>query len=228
MQLPLQNRYTITLDDDPMVHRLVEAMLDIRSLPFFNAKEMLANLTHYRPVAVFVDVHLGTDSGLQVIPYLKARWPFAPVIVMTSDPASNAVAEALSCGADDFIRKPLNRSELVSRLQTRFEDLAKRQAQSTLRVGELCLDTAHRTVKYRGKERDLSATAVALLSTLMETAGIARSREVLKRRAWGRVSVSESALDRKIHEVRDALKKVEASAEITNVYGEGFLLESKK
>lgn len=228
MQLPLQNRYSITLDDDPMVYRLVESMTDIKSLPFFSARQLLSSLSQHRPVAVFVDVHLGLESGLQAIPFLKSRWPFAPVIVMTSDPASNAVSEALDCGADDFIRKPLNKTELVSRLQTRLSDLAQRQAQSTLRIGELCLDTAHRTLKYHGKEESLSSTAVAILSSLMEAAGTARSRDSLKCRAWGRVSVSESALDRKVHEVRSALKTVGAAAEVSNIYGEGFLLESKK
>jgi DNA-binding response OmpR family regulator len=228
MQLPFQNRYTITLDDDPMVYRLLESMLDTKSLPFFSSSELLANLSKYRPVAVFVDIHLGVESGLQVIPHLKARWPFAPIIVMTSDLASNAVSEALACGADDFVRKPINQNELVSRLQVRFEDLAQREAKSTLRIGELCLDTANRVIKHRGKESNISGAAVTILSTLMQATGTARSRHALKRRVWGPVSVTDSALDRKVHEVRSALKAVDAPAEILNVYGQGFLLECKK
>jgi DNA-binding response OmpR family regulator len=160
VQLPLQNRYSITLDDDPMVYRLIESMTDIKSLPFSVRGKLSSSLSQYRPVVVFVDVHLGSESGLQAIPFLKSRWPFAPVIVMTSDPASDAVAEALDCGADRLYRKPLNKTELVSRLQTRLTRPGPTPSPIHLAHRRLCLDTGAPHFQYRGKEESLSNSAV--------------------------------------------------------------------
>lgn len=228
MRLPFQNRTVICLDDDPLIHRVIEASLDVKCVPVTNLAQLAEELTQQRPIAVFVDIHLGTaESGLTVVPHLKARWPFAPVFVMTSDPNARAVAEALDSGADDFVRKPLNPDEVKARFQARLEDQFKKRAASTISVGELILDTAHRVLRYRKKETRLSPTACSILETLFEAGGTARSREVLKRRAWGRPQVSDNALDRKIHEVRAALRNLTEDIELKSIYGQGFLLETR-
>jgi DNA-binding response OmpR family regulator len=229
MEKSIKNRYTITLDDDPMVCRVIEKSLGIKSLPFFSLGELLTEIDKYRPMATFVDIHLDTSAnGLEIIPHLRTHWPYCPIIVITGDLAEEAVSEALASGADDFVRKPIQPKELVARVQARIGDLTQKEAKAVIRIGDVTLDTVHRVLRGNHREIYVSPTAVSVLSTLIQANGTVLSRDVLKRRAWGKLRVSDNALDRKIFEVRQALREITELVEIVTDYGKGFALERKE
>ena len=221
------SEYTITLDDDLMIHRLIQKSLGMKSLPFNSAEKLLEASDSYQPVAAFIDIHLEEDeNGLHIIPMLKAKWPFCPILVITSDPSDEAVSEALACGADDFVRKPIRPKELAARLQTRLIDQAQKEAKSVIHVGDVTLDRTHRILKGPGGERYLSSTEVNLFMSLLQAKGTIVPRSTLKLRCWGQIAVSDNALDRKIYEVRRALKETGSQINVGTAYGVGFALET--
>jgi DNA-binding response OmpR family regulator len=229
MKKPSETEYTITLDDDPMVPRLIQKCLGIRSIPFTSAEKLLAVADRYQPVAAFIDIHLdGEGSGLHTIPLLRSKWAFCPLIVVTSDPTDEAVTEALACGADDFVRKPIRASELSARLQTRLIDQAQKEAKSIIQAADLSLDRAHRVLKGPSGERYLSLTEVNLFLSLLQARGTVVPRATLKLRCWGQIAVSDNALDRKIYEVRRALKEIGSRISVGTAYGVGFVLEQSQ
>ena len=216
--------YTITLDDDPMVSRLIQKALGIKSLGFSSAARLLECASDYKPLAAFIDIHLDSDSGLSIIPTLKEKWPFCPILVVTSDPTEDAVAEGLASGADDFVRKPIRPKELQSRLQARFVDQAQKEAKNVLDLADIRLDRAHRELSGPDGERYLSDTEINLLVALIQAKGTVVPRNTLKLRCWGQIAVSDNALDRKIYEVRRALKEIGSRITVTTAYGVGFSL----
>ena len=107
-------QYTITLDDDPMIRRLIERYTQIKSLPFTSARKLSEQAHKLNPTAAFIDIHLGYEEcSLDILYALKKQWPLCPLIVITSDPDAEMVKKALSSGADDFVRKPIVPEELT-------------------------------------------------------------------------------------------------------------------
>lgn len=217
-------RQNIVLDDDPSIALIIENILGTPSISFTSLDSLLASTGNIDPVAAFVDVHLGPQSGLEIIPVLRAKWPHAPVIVLTSDISEQIIERAMEAGADDFLRKPVQATELKARLSTRLEEKANLFARQILRAGDLALSPAHHRLSANGKTAYLSPTAVNLLCCLVELKGTTVSREVLKRKVWGRLTLSDNALDRKVYEARKALQELQSSVEIQNVYGQGYRL----
>jgi len=222
------SQYVVTLDDDPMVPKLIERTLGMKSITFTSARKLVNQAGQYSPVAAFIDINLGeSESGLDTVPQLRNKWPFCPIIVITVDPSDDAVSNALTAGADDFIHKPIRPKELIARVQVRLNDVAEKESKSTIQVGDLIIDLSHRVLRGKVSERYLSQTEINLLNTLVNAKGSIVSRSTLKRRGWGQVAVSDNALDRKMYEVRQAIKEVSENVGIRTCYGIGFVLETE-
>lgn len=222
--------YIVTIDDDPMMQKLLENATGKRSLLFTNLTDFEKQMSTLNPVALFVDVHLGThENGLDILPKLKNKWPFAPIIVITGDRQKDSVGDALAAGADDFIYKPINAKEVVARLQARLGELAKREAREVIELGDIVIDKAHRVISNENNaQRYLSPTELNLLTCLLDAKGTVVRRDIMKRKCWGQIYVSDNALNRKLHEVRRALKEISNRVSIRTLYGTGFVLEVKE
>ncbi len=221
----------LVLDDDPAIAQIIERATEVPSVPFQTLSTLLPSLGRLKPLACFVDIHLGNDgpgeSGLEVIPILRRQWPQTPILVMTSDSTAEAIEGALAAGADDFLRKPIHSKELRARLQARLEEKARLHVRETLRIGDLSLNVAHQSLSAQGRTIYLSPTATNLLTCLIEQKGISVKRELLKRKVWGRLSLSDNALDRKVYEVRKAIEELGSSVQIECIYGEGYKLAAE-
>lgn len=218
-------RYTLTLDDDPMIHKIIEKTTGLTSVPFSTPTSLLEDREKYQPMAVFVDIHLGTGgSGIDLIPKLREQWPFAALMVITSDTSDEALSEAFAAGADDFIRKPIHSTELSARLQSRLGDVAEKEAKNILRLGDITLHLARRSLKGRKGQTYISPTAATILSILIHANGTQVPRQAIKRKVWGEIVVTDNALDRKVHEVRKALQAVSEQVHVRTIYGHGLEL----
>lgn len=226
MEHPSENPFIVTLDDDPSVSRLLEKATGLKSMSFSSLRELCNVAGQYNPLAAFIDIHLGIDeNGLDCIPTLRAKWPYCPLIVITSDPNDDAVVEAFKQGADDFLLKPIKPKEVHARFQTRLSDLQTRAAKMALNAGDVVLDTAHRVVTGPLGKQFLAPVETLILAQLIKARGTVVPKEVLKREAWGPVRVSDNAFYRKLFELRRALEGVTTSVKIQSVYGAGLSLD---
>ena len=218
----------VVLDDDPLIHKIIEKAIGKTALHCVSTADLLEQFATLNPLAIFVDIHLGTqESGLDILPKLRDKWPFCPIIVITGDRDDDAIGNALAGGANDFIYKPIHPKELIARMQARLDELAKREAKEVMTIGDIVVDTAHRilTNRNRTEQRYLSPTEMSLLTCLLNAKGTVVRREIMKRKCWGQIYVSDNALNRKLHEVRRALKEVSSIVNIKTLYGTGFTLE---
>lgn len=218
--------YMIVLDDDPMVHRIIESSLGVKTLSFTCPEKLIAEADNFQPQAAFIDIYLGSEqTGLEVVSALRGKWQSCPILIITADNSDDIVEEALACGANDFIRKPIKPKELRARLQARLGDVAEKAAVSVVRVGDVTIDSSFRLIKGVQTERYLSPTELNLLLCLSRAKSTVVARQALKRFAWGQIQVSDNALDRRMHAIRQALKDVSDQVHIRTVYGVGFVLD---
>lgn len=216
--------YTVTLDDDPLAAKIIEDTLSLKNFCFSTSQELLANAAKFEPMGAFIDIHLEGECGLDAVPAMRTIWPSTAIIVMTGDEADELVGQALAAGADDFIRKPIKPAEVMARLKARLEDLKDKNGHTLLRFGDLRVDLRHKSLTGPGGQLILSSREVELLAELIRANGVVIPKGVLKRELWKNVSVSDNALDRKIFEVRKALKEVSRNVELQSIYGVGMVL----
>jgi putative two-component system response regulator len=136
----VSNRILI-VDDDPTNIELLTNYLEgvseeIRGLT--DSLQVEAVFREFQPDIMLLDLHMPGDDGLEVLRRIRGARDsvgFLPVIVLTGDTGKVARNAALILGADDFLTKPVDRSEVVLRvrnlLRTRhlYEELAAKGLQ---------------------------------------------------------------------------------------------------
>ena len=164
-----------------------------------------ATLASERFDAVLLDLGLPQRSGLEVLQALRARGDTTPVIVLTARDALADKVRGLDAGADDYLVKPFERTELLARLRA----LGRRQAgraSTVLSVADLKLDPTTREVSRADRAVLLSAREYAVLQALLERPGAILSRAQLEDRlyGWGE-EVESNAISVYMHQLRKKL-----------------------
>lgn len=144
-------------------------------------------------------------DGLEVLSQLRSSGIRTPVLVLTARGELDDRITGLDRGADDYLPKPFDIQELAARLRV-FERRLSTSASSTIRIGDVELDTAAHAVNVAGVPVEMPRREYMLLKTLMESAGKVLTREALEARlySWGE-EVSSNALEVHIHHLRKKL-----------------------
>jgi two-component system OmpR family response regulator/two-component system response regulator QseB len=177
-------------------------------------------LTTQPYAAVVLDLGLPRLDGLELLRGLRASGIKVPVLILTARDALEDRVKGLDGGADDYVVKPIDLQELAARLRALVRR-SKGEAAGTLRVGDVELEPAARTVTFRGDCVELQPREFALLQELMLNAGRVLSREQLQDRlyAWGE-EIGSNAVEVHVHHLRRKL----AADVIRTVRGVGYLM----
>jgi len=135
------------VDDDPAINLLLRTRLGARGYETTgapNGKQALAAIHYHPPDLIFLDVSMPGIGGLEVLERVRAE-AFDVAVIMTTAFGSEQVAtEALRRGADDYLRKPFERTELEAVLQRTVSRLEMRRQNASLRMQ---LDTRRRELE---------------------------------------------------------------------------------
>ncbi|HBJ87428.1 MAG TPA: hybrid sensor histidine kinase/response regulator [Verrucomicrobiales bacterium] len=98
-----------------------------------SAEQGLQRLSAATPDLILLDVMMPGTDGLTACRQIKAeaRWADIPVIFLSADDDKNVIVQALEAGGVDYVTKPFNMAELVSRVRTQ---LALKRARDQLRA----------------------------------------------------------------------------------------------
>ncbi|HND14149.1 MAG TPA: response regulator [Pseudomonadales bacterium] len=165
----------------------------------------LAALRAEIPDVVVLDLGLPDLDGLQVLRRIREHDRGLPVLVLTARATVDDVVAGLDRGADDYLAKPFEMSELLARLRVLERRLGIGDS-SEIRIGNVSLDTARLEVRCDGVPVELSRREYMLLKTLMENAGKVLGRSSLESRlyGWGE-EVASNALEVHVHHLRRKL-----------------------
>src|SRR6476660_5124549 len=111
--------------------------------------------------AVVLDLMLPGRSGFQVLRDIRARKRELPILILTAKDSVEERVAGLDSGADDYMAKPFALAELSARLRAVLRRGAPRE--TTLRVGDLEIDTVRRTVRRAARAIELKPKEYALL-----------------------------------------------------------------
>ena len=136
-----QVRRILVVDDDPDINRLVRVRLTTRGFTVesaTNGEEALAAIAVDPPDLLFLDISMPGIGGLEVLAELRARELDLAVIMMTAFGSEAVAIEALRHGADDYLRKPFDRTEFGATLDrtVRRLELSRQNAWLRTRLDE--------------------------------------------------------------------------------------------
>ncbi|HRY15625.1 MAG: response regulator [Candidatus Competibacteraceae bacterium] len=169
---------------------------------------------------VLLDLGLPKKDGLTVLRDWRQRGLTVPVLILTARDAVPDRVRGLDNGADDYLVKPFDLTELLARIRALLRRREGR-VRELIESGALRLDPVTRAVEYRGQPVALSAREFAVLRALLETPGAVLSREQLEDRlyGWGE-EVESNAVEVHVHHLRRKL----GSEVIRTVRGVGYRL----
>jgi two-component system OmpR family response regulator len=169
---------------------------------------------------VLLDLTLRDGNGLDFLRARRAGGDTTPLVILTArDRISDRIA-GLNAGADDYLVKPFDLSELSARVAA----VSRRYAGNpnpVLRVGKLGVDRIARTVERDGRGIDLTAREWALLDALLQRAGAVLSKAQIEDRLYAFDSEIESNT---IEVLVSRLRKKLGADVIETVRGMGYRL----
>lgn len=177
---------------------------------------------------VLLDVMLPRVSGFEVVRRLRAEHVFTPVLLLTAKSETEDKVYGLDCGADDYLTKPFQMSELLARVRA----LVRRRGEvesPVLSCGDLRLECGSCEVvcDATGQRMKLPAREYQLLEFLMHNKNQVLSRERIAEKIWGFENEAEyNNVEVYISFVRKKLGFLGSQVRIRALRGVGYTLET--
>jgi two-component system OmpR family response regulator len=219
-----QDMRILLVEDDPMIGDAIQGALNDASYAVDWVKNDLTALTaleaqHYD--LVLLDLGLPGKDGLDVLDSIRGRKNPVPLLIITARDNLEDRLRGLDGGADDYLVKPFELSELLARMRA----VLRRNGGNALSVldnGVVALDLISKQASTE-QDRDvqLSSREFALLQALLIRPGAILSRSELEDRlyGWGN-EVESNAVEFLIH----ALRRKLGNHVIKNVRGMGWMV----
>ncbi|MBL8388146.1 MAG: response regulator transcription factor [Hydrogenophaga sp.] len=214
----------LLVEDDTMIGQAMVAALRDASYAVDwvrNGLRAMDSLAAQHYDVMLLDLGLPGKSGMEVLQATRGRQNPLPVLIITARDGLDDRIKGLDGGADDYVLKPFEMSELLARMRA----VVRRQggnATPTLCSAHLTLDPSTRQAAASdGAPVQLSHREFSLLQALMLRPGAILSRAELEDRVygWGE-EVESNAIDFLIHGLRKKL----GSEAIKNVRGAGWMV----
>ncbi|MET0491613.1 MAG: response regulator transcription factor [Actinoplanes sp.] len=174
---------------------------------------------------VVLDAMIPPPDGFEVCRQIREKGRWVPVLMLTARDGMADKVRGLDAGADDYLTKPFALEELLARVRAliRREPM---QRPTQLRVADLVLDPAGRTV-HRGDTRiALSAKEFALLQELMRRAGETLTRTYLIEHVWDfAYDGGSNVVDVYVRYLRDKVDRPFGRNTIHTMRGAGYRLD---
>jgi len=173
---------------------------------------------------IVLDIMLPKIDGLSVLRELREKHCPSMVLFLTAKDTTDDRIRGLELGADDYLVKPFVFAELLARVRAMVR--RKYDAKSSLlRIADLEIDTAQRTVRRGGKTLDLSGREFALLEYLAMNMGRIVSRSDIWQHVYDfNASPESNVVDVYIGMLRKKVERPDSPRLIHTRRGQGYLL----
>lgn len=173
--------------------------------------------------AIILDLGLPKKSGLEILKSLRSHKVTTPVLILTARNTIPDKVNGLDQGADDYLTKPFDLSELCARLRTITRRGEGKQSTSVLELGTVSIDQSAHKVFISDKLVEFSRREFTLLTKLIEMSGKVVTRDMLSQAlyGWGD-DVDSNAIEVHVHHIR---KKISNAISIKTIRGVGYIAE---
>lgn len=218
----------LVIDDEASIRRLLQVILEGAGHEIECAEDAshgLHALAVGKPDLLILDLGLPDLDGLEALRRLR-EWSQIPVLVLSARANSTDKVKALDLGADDYLTKPFDAPELLSRIRALLRRIAPPEDSSSIILGPLAVDLAGHQVTVKEQPVPLTPIEFALLAQLARHSGRVLTHAHLLNAVWG-PKAAENAHYLRVHfaHLRRKLRDAGISGEIIrNEPGIGYRL----
>lgn len=159
------NKTFLVVDDDPVFNRVLSKALENRDFNVLSAhslSEAESAIQTQTPDYATIDLKLEQDSGLQLIPLLRKRFPEINMLVLTGYASIPTTVEAIKLGANNYLCKPANTSEILQALSNSEEQKVEPTAAEATPLSVEQMEWEHIQRVLSDNNDNISATARVL------------------------------------------------------------------
>jgi two-component system OmpR family response regulator len=179
-------RILVVEDDERTADYIVKGLSEAGHVAevLVDGRDALVHATHSSYDVMVLDRMIPGLDGLSLVKALRATGILTPIIFLTAIGGVDDRVDGLEAGADDYLTKPFAFSELMARVNALCRRPPVQAEKTLLRVADLELDVARRTVKRAGQKIELQPREFTLLEVLMRNEGRVVTRTMLLERVW--------------------------------------------
>lgn len=217
--------HILVIDDEASIRHLVKLQLELDGQTVETAADGATALALQETQTfdlIVLDLMLPDTTGFDLIPKLRKTTPDLPILMLTARDQMNDKIIGLQLGADDYMTKPFNGTELVLRVKNLLKRV-KTVAPPMPVVTDpfLSVDSEERVIRLDGQPLPLTYREYALLALFLTHPKRVFERDELLEQVWGfDFSGQTRAVDIMVQRLR---KKLGAQGErIKTIYGVGY------
>lgn len=217
--------HILVIDDEASIRHLVKLQLELDGQTVETAADGATALALQETQTfdlIVLDLMLPDTTGFDLIPKLRKTTPDLPILMLTARDQMNDKIIGLQLGADDYMTKPFNGTELVLRVKNLLKRV-KTVAPPMPVVTDpfLSVDPEERVIRLDGQPLPLTYREYALLALFLTHPKRVFERDELLEQVWGfDFSGQTRAVDIMVQRLR---KKLGAQGDrIKTIYGVGY------
>jgi len=203
----------LVVDDDREIVESIAIFLsgeNYEVLRAYNGMDALAVLEKNEVHLVILDIMMPKLDGVKTLMQLRESKNI-PVILLSAKSEDADKILGLTAGADDYVTKPFNPSELVARVKSqlrRYVLLGSIEKQnSIISIGGLVIDTQSKIVKVDGEEVRLTPMEYKILELLTANRGRVFSADEIYTKVWNeRAVVSDNTIAVHVRHIREKIE----------------------
>ena len=220
----------LLVEDDPRIARFVSQALREQSYAVdltADGEDALykASINDYD--AVILDIMIPGRDGFEVCRELRAEGLTVPIVMLTARDSVQDRITGLDTGADDYLTKPFEVSELLARLRA----LLRRGhviRPATITIADLVIDTRAHRVTREGRNIELTAKEYALLEYMARERGRVLTRAEIAEHVWDEnFDPLSNLIDVNINRLRRKIDGDSAKPLLHTRRGVGYVLETE-
>jgi len=219
------------LEDDAQQAELMKIWLDEsghNTQIYFTGRDCIKAMSHESFDLAIIDWQLPDISGDQVLAWIREHieW-MMPTMFVTGRNDPKDIVDALENGADDYMVKPVQRTEMVARVSALGRRANANNNGTQFSVGNVDIDTGKHQLLVDGSEVELTGKEYELAIFLLKHIGRILSRGHIMESVWGRsANLNTRTVDTHISRIRKKLNlTMEKGWRLTAIYQHGYRLE---
>ncbi len=216
----MNNIRIASIEDDESISLIISKTLQKQGFEvfsYYDGESFLDDIKRNPPSLILLDLMLPNIQGREVLKEIRKnkKYDDIHVIVVSAKSMTSDKVELLDLGADDYLTKPFEISELVSRVKAQF----RRNQPKEIKKGRYHIDLERGILYVRNKEVDLTASEFLIVKRLLEADGKIVTRDDLVA-AFSSLdaSTNSKALDMHLRSIRKKL----GEDSIKSIYGSGY------
>lgn len=220
------NYLIYSVEDDKNISHLIHVTLSKQGYmveSFYDGESFLNQFRKQKPNLILLDMMLPSIQGEEILREIRndEKNDDIQIIIISANRLVMDKVDGLDLGADDYIEKPFDILEFMSRVNAKARRSLKKQ---TIVCGKFMLDIRKHLFYQDGIEIELTNREFAIMELLMRKNGEVVSREELFHHIWGNEVVESRTIDMHIKSLRQKIHDHDGK-HIQSVYGIGYKME---